>query len=91
MSRLLVEAPSEGPARSILDVRSWLKSGRGPDDGGERELGVEFREWNETVLASDGAKGLAALGVCAGEGGARPLPLPRILPPPSFRPDMSNG
>jgi hypothetical protein len=72
----------------ICEARSWLKSGRGPDEGGERELGVEFRERNETVLASDGAKGLVALGVWAGDGGARPFPLPRILPPPSLRPDI---
>jgi hypothetical protein len=71
----------------MLDARSWLKSGRGPEEGGETEFGVVFREC-ETVLTSEGAKGLAALGVLAGEGGARPFPLPRTLPPPSFRPDM---
>lgn len=74
----------------MLEAKSWPKSGRGPRDGGERGLGVEIRDWNETVLDSDGAKGLAALGLCAGGGGARPFPVPRILPPPSFRPDMND-
>jgi hypothetical protein len=55
------------------------------------EFWVEFREWKDMVLLSEGGKGLCARG--DGEeddavGGARPLPLPRILPPPSFRPDM---
>lgn len=40
------------------------------------------------MLLSDGAKGLVALGACAGDGGARPFPVPNILPPPSLRPDM---
>lgn len=52
------------------------------------ELGVSFREYSDVVLTSDGGKGLTALGLCAGEGGARPFPLPRTLPPPSLRPDM---
>jgi hypothetical protein len=80
-----------------LEARSCEKSGSGLDEDGESEPGVEFREWKDTVLLSEGAKGLAALGACAWTwawawgtegGGARPLPLPRILPPPSFRPDM---
>ena len=41
----------------------------------------------DTVL-SEGAKGLAARGVDADGGGASPLPLPRMRPPPSLRPDM---
>jgi hypothetical protein len=39
-----------------------LKSGSGLDDEGEREAGVELREWKEMVLLSDGANGLAARG-----------------------------
>jgi hypothetical protein len=40
------------------------------------------------IVLSDGAKGLAALGIDADGGGASPLPLPRMRPPPSLRPDM---
>jgi hypothetical protein len=62
------------------------------EDGGDIDSLVELREWNETVLLSEGGNGLWALGdgVGAGEsdGGARPLPLPRTLPPPSLRPDI---
>jgi hypothetical protein len=72
-----------------FEARSWAKSGSGLDDDGERETGVELCELIETVL-SDGAKGLAARGEWA-DGGASPLPLPRILPPPSFRADMTVG
>lgn len=43
-------------------------------------------EPSEAVL-SEGARGLAAR-VAEGRGGARPLPLPRMRPPPSLRPDM---
>jgi hypothetical protein len=39
-----------------------LKSGSGLDDEGETEAGVEFREWKDMVLLSDGANGLAARG-----------------------------
>lgn len=41
----------------------------------------------ETVL-SDGANGLDARGAVGG--GARPLPLPKMRPPPSLRPDISS-
>lgn len=86
--------PLEGPGRLIFEVRSWLKSGSGLDEGGEMEFCVEFPlEWKEMVLLSDGANGLAARGAelawtGAGAGGARPFPFPKILPPPSFRPDI---
>jgi hypothetical protein len=40
---------------------------------------------------SEAARGLAGLGPGCGNGGARPFPLPNILPPPSFRPDMVGG
>lgn len=72
----------------MLEARSCEKSRRGLDDGGESEFGVEFREWKETVLLSEGANGLTARWPRDEGGGARPLPLPRIRPPPSFRPDM---
>jgi len=54
------------------------------------EFWVELREWNETVLLPEGGKGLEARGEMpfAVEGGARPLPLPSTLPPPSLRPDI---
>lgn len=61
---MLVGVPLEGPARLMLDVR-WscpLKSGRGLEEGGEIEFCVEFLEWKEMVLLSDGANGLAARG-----------------------------
>ena len=40
---------------------------------------------------SDGVKGLAARGTFGGVGGARALPLPRMRPPPSLRPDMATA
>lgn len=40
-------------------------------------------------MLSDGGSGLADLGTDGEVGGARPLPLPRIRPPPSLRPDMA--
>lgn len=42
------------------------------------------------MLLSDGGNGLEDRGARVEEegGGARPLPLPRTLPPPSFRADM---
>ena len=84
------EAPLDGPATVTLEARSWAKPGSGLAEEGDREVGVEFRERNETVLLSDGSKGLAARGACAGAGGGGARPLPRTLPPPSFRPDMDD-
>lgn len=52
----------DGPATVTLEARSWEKSGSGLDEDGERDVGVELREGNDTVLLSDGAKGLAARG-----------------------------
>jgi len=81
-------APLAGRPRLIFDARSCeVDSGSGLEEGGDMELG----ELKETVLLSDGAKGLAARGAWAGGGGARPLPLPRILPPPSLRLDMTSN
>lgn len=82
------EAPWDGPARVTLEARSCEKSGSGLDEGGDNELGVELCECKDTVLLSEGGKGLVALVRWTEGGGARPFPLPRILPPPSFRPDM---
>lgn len=69
-----------------MDVRSCAaKSGAGLETGGEVDADVM-----ETVL-SEGAKGLEARWRTAeAVGGARPLPLPRTRPPPSFRPDMAK-
>lgn len=80
----------DGPSTVTLAARSCEKSASGPDEGGDNELGVEFRELTDAVLLSEGAKGLAARGPWAedGGGGARPFPLPRIRPPPSLRADM---
>lgn len=60
----------------MLEPISWLRSARLPLAGGDID-----DETTETVL-SDGAKGLDDR---AGGVGPRPLPLPRILPPPSLR------
>src|SRR5262245_5726944 len=79
--------PPEGPPRLMLEVMSWLRPGSGLEAGGDAD-----DELRESVL-SDAANGLAALGRDgAGDevGGASPLPLPRILPPPSLRPDMAR-
>jgi hypothetical protein len=65
----------------MLEPISWLRSARLPLAGGDID-----DEATETVL-SDGAKGLDDR---AGGVGPRPLPLPRILPPPSLR-DMVMG
>lgn len=77
----------------IREARSWgPKSGTGLEDGSDTES-CELEYW-ETELVSDGAYGLVALleggwlyWCCWG--GARPLPLPRTLPPPILRPDMA--
>lgn len=42
----------------------------------------------ETVLSDRGGNGLAARGEGDACGGANPLPLPRMRPPPSLRPDI---
>jgi hypothetical protein len=65
----------------MLEPISWVRSARLPLAGGEME-----EEATETVL-SEGAKGLEDRATGGGVG-PRPLPLPRILPPPSLRPDM---
>ena len=80
-------APSASPGFGwaptlILDPISWPISGRLPLTGGDIDA-----EPMETVL-SDGGIGLEARG--AADGGARPLPLPKMRPPPSFRPDMMS-
>lgn len=51
------------------------------------EMPLRFWDPRDSELASDGAKGLLGRGAWTGWGGARPLPLPRMRPPPSFRPD----
>lgn len=65
----------------MLEPISWLRSAMLPLAGGDID-----DEAMETVL-SDGANGLDDRG-SAGGVGPRPFPLPRILPPPSLRPDM---
>lgn len=69
----------------MLDPRSWAKSGKGLETGGEAE-----DELSDRVL-SEGAKGLGVRWwplMAGGVGGARPLPLPKMRPPPSLRPDI---
>lgn len=91
----LVAAPFEGPPKLTLEARSWPKSAKGLEEGGDAEFGDENLEGREPTLLSDGGNGLAARALgswCVAaeddEGGARPLPLPKMRPPPSFRPDM---
>lgn len=75
--------------RLMLEVRSpgadRLARAGGLDTGGDAD-----DDSIERVL-SEGANGLVAL-CCTpgGVGGARPLPLPKMRPPPSFRPDMAK-
>lgn len=76
----------EGRPRLMLEVRSWVKVPKAADADGDAE-----EDPTETLL-SDGANGLrdrlTAPGGIDGAGGASPLPLPRIRPPPSLRPDI---
>lgn len=65
----------------ILDPISGLSSGKPPLTGGDDDT-----EPTDTVLSDGGDRGLRERGVV--DGGARPFPLPRIRPPPSFLPDM---
>ena len=64
--------------------------GKDPLTGGDMEESIEGE-----IELSDGAKGLVARGVdpeteeaVRGVGGASPLPLPKMRPPPSFRAGM---
>lgn len=66
----------------MLDPISCPKSCRLPEAGGDID-----DEPRETVL-SEGARGLTDRGADGGVGGARPLPLPKMRPPPSLRPDI---
>jgi len=79
----------EGPpfSKDALDTRSCPISGRGDVARGEI---VDSLELYETVLPG-GEITSEALRCCAGgAGGANDFPLPRILPPPSFRPDIAG-
>jgi hypothetical protein len=70
--------------RLMLDPMSCPRSVRVAEPGGEIE-----EDPRETVL-SEGARGLSERGAPdGGVGGARPLPLPKMRPPPSLRPDIS--
>ena len=63
-----------GPAMMMLAIRSSAPE-RPPTD-----------PLADDRVLSDGATGLAAR---LSAGGRMPLPLPRILPPPRIRPDMT--
>ena len=79
----------EGPpfSKDALDIRSCPTSGKGDVASGEI---VDSLELNETVLPA-GEITSEGLRCCAGgAGGAKDFPLPSILPPPSFRPDMTG-
>ena len=80
----------------MFEARSCEKSGRGLfETGGELER--EIWESRDAVLPSDGTKRPWDRGtddedeVFGSVGGAMPFPLPRILPPPSFLPDMTTA
>lgn len=78
-----LEAP-----RLMLEVRSWAER---PAVTGGLETGGEMDDEVIDRVLSEGAKGLVALCWAAdGAGDARPFPLPRMRPPPSFRPDMAK-
>lgn len=82
---LVVESPGFGASpKRTWDERSWARSVM--DRPPELLDAAEAADW----LVSDGAKGLlercGRAAACVG--GARPLPLPRMRPPPSLRPDM---
>jgi hypothetical protein len=68
----------------MLAPMSCLRSGRLPLAGGD----IDGEPPRDTVL-SDGGNGLTDRGADGGVGGASPLPLPRMRPPPSLRPDMA--
>ena len=75
---------SEGPpfSRDTLELISCAWSGRGEETSNESE----FSEGKETGL-SDGESRLECVGRA---GGAKDLPLPNILPPPSRRKDIAG-
>lgn len=68
----------------MLEPISCPRSGRLPVAGGETD-----DEPSDTAL-SEGARELEAGIADGGVGGARPLPLPRMRPPPSLRPDIGG-
>jgi len=66
-------------------LKSWLASGKGLVASPLESLELRLR------VLSDGEIRSLVLRWCAGgAGGASPLPLPSILPPPSLRPDIST-
>lgn len=62
-------------------------------EGGDKPAAI--CDPRDGLPASDGAKGLEERAGCGvwpiSVGGARPLPLPKILPPPSFRDAMEKA
>jgi hypothetical protein len=80
-------AETEGApfSRDTLELISCVWPGRGEAASGE----TEFSECKEAVL-SDGESRLDDRWCAGGIGGARDLPVPNILPPPSFREAMAG-
>jgi hypothetical protein len=72
-------------SKLTADIKSSLVSGRGLVPNG---LDTEPRELGRLTVLSDGD---TKLDDRAGGGGRRDFPLPNILPPPIFRPDMVVG
>ena len=85
-NNFVLAAEIDGPpfCKDTTELRSRLLSGNGEVAKGEA---VESFELNDTVLAAGELRSTAR--ECAGgAGGAKDFPLPRILPPPNFRPDI---
>lgn len=53
--------------------------------------GGDMEEDLNEVELSEGVNGLATRGTFGGVGGARPLPLPKMRPPPNLRVDMMKA
>ena len=88
---LLAVDTLDGPpfSKDALDIRSCPASGIGDVARGEIADSLELS--SDNVLADGETTSCVLRGCCAGgAGGARDFPLPNILPPPSFRPDIAG-
>lgn len=68
--------------KDTTELKSWLISGSGDVARGEA-----VDPPDETILSAGDVK--SEVRCAGGAGGAKDFPLPSILPPPSFRPDMA--
>lgn len=81
----LAAATDEGPpfCKETTELKSWLISGSGDVAKGEADDPAD-----ETILSAGEVK--SEIRCAGGAGGAKDFPLPNILPPPSFRPDIAE-